>query len=107
MQKNIIYDMKIMKFNESYQTWTKERIQNFCEEEYNFKEGIRSYINWKENVPGDDDSFPYEFHSEVDSLYVEYRNSGGDEKSIDINYEELVNFLNDPDLYTNAKKYNV
>jgi hypothetical protein len=103
--------MKIHKFNENQMLWTKERIKSFCFQYESFKDSIEKYIEWKLDYNGDDEYVLFDGctkTSSVNNLIIDYLDENGNEYDYEIdNYDELVQFMNDPELCKNANNYNL
>jgi hypothetical protein len=115
--------MKIRKFNESIQDeWTDERVKKVFHEYSNFATLINDYINFKtkQNVSvqdiwwesNDEDYLNVYYtinfgndkiHERIDQMYMR-QNAHFSKKEY---FEEILPFINDPELYSASKTYNL
>jgi hypothetical protein len=107
--------MKIQKFNESSEEkihWSKERLTQHINDRYYLQEVLKNYLFWK---TGDD---PSETAYDVDNYFLDYNNKfcisyeDGDRESLvyrvqEKDYDELIMFLDNPEMMMNSKKYNL
>lgn len=126
--------MKIRRYNESVENWSIDKLKNFCEERIKIKnqekelnvlmyEFFSMNLDYIKNVPKYKPGhlkFQFEEEHSVDiSFYLDKRENivlvftwdeGDEYESMSVSDEllnELVEFINDPDTYREAKKYNL
>jgi hypothetical protein len=99
--------MKLKKFNENSE-WSDEKVQKIFQEYNNFYKLVSDYLEFSSNLYIDDIWFPDE---EGKYMQITYYNHRGIQFEYNITkdeyFNELIPFLNDPEVYRSAKKYNV
>jgi hypothetical protein len=113
--------MKIQKFNESAQNWTENKIAKMYDEHSEFDKLVRDYLYINHKDLFEDEKNLYrlnQFWFEPDSdeynkLTVFYSHNGYKRKEY-INYEfsdeefdDLLKYMNNPEMYKDSKKYNL
>jgi hypothetical protein len=104
--------MKIQKFNESKKNWTEERLSQHINDRDYLQAVLKSYLYWKT----DDD--PSETVYEVQDYFFDYKKKfcisyeDGDRESLvhrvqEEDYNELIMFLDNPEMMMSSKKYNL
>jgi hypothetical protein len=112
--------MKIQKFNESVQNWSEEKISKMYDDKYEFSELILGYVAERGDISEKNVLDYY-----LDDFWFE---EGGEENEEDTyfnasftyvdrkityfeftkkEFEDLILYMNDPQLYTSSKKYNL
>ena len=114
--------MKIKKFNESAQNWTKDKIHKMYDEYSEFDDLVKEYlfIHYEDKFEDKKDNYYLnEFWLDEDIidergiLNVNYKHNGY-KRTEYVNYEfsdeefqNLLIFMNDPEAYKTAQKYNL
>jgi len=108
--------MKIQKFNESseesHKSWSKERLTQHINERDYLQEVLKKYLFWKSGAD------PSETAYDVDNYFLDYKNKfcisyeDGDRENLVVrvqekDFDELIMFLNNPEMMMNSKKYNL
>jgi len=87
--------------------WTSKSMIDHCEKYKYLTKTIELYLRWKIDDYGDENScFNINFFFEGNIISY----SDDDEDNIDYeveNYDEMVEFLNNPDFFIKSKKYNL
>lgn len=110
--------MKIKKFNENNSTFdfNEQKLQKLCNDYFGIRENIEKYLQWLDAGT----------EHELKKVFVKYYEFGADKDDIrfwiffdtddetgleyDINQndlEQFLNFINNPDAFINAKKFNI
>jgi hypothetical protein len=107
--------MKVLKFNEniSNRNWTIEKVKTFCGDYKLFVNIARDYIIWKNEYDYDENDDEVEVY--INSilfiegvLNIEYNDQSGNDLEFEVeDLKEFTDFLNNPDLVKNMKKYNL
>lgn len=102
--------MKIQKFNENKQNWTIDRVNNNISETENLKELFTKYILWKnENLEHKNCVIKDFYSNNKSTISIVYKS---DDNFYNVVYQvedvnELIEFLNNPDIVKNTNKYNI
>lgn len=111
--------MKIYNFNESVQIWTEEKIEKLSEEEFELSQLILDYLDLNHSGLFNDKKMyyylnEYWFEEDEEGHFNVFFKHGGYGRDETINHEfsndefqDLLNFMNNPDAYKSSKKYNL
>jgi len=116
--------MKIQKFNESVQNWTKSKIEQIYDEQNEMADLVLDYLYMHHSDKFEDDKKYYRlsefwFDEEVShtggnrSFGVFYHHGGYGRKEYisyefpDNEFQDLLSFMNNPEVYKDSKKYNL
>lgn len=87
--------------------WTINTLFNHCEEYKYLTKTIEYYLRWKIDDYGDDNGC-YNINFFFDGNLISYSDDDFDDNEYQVeDYDEMIDFLNDPDFFINSKKYNL
>ena len=100
--------MIITKFKifESNGYWSNDKLKSHIEDRKNLSELLSKYVKYKTNNNNNVDVYDYYFDKK-NKFYIHYYDETQNIYGVVEDYDELINFLKNPELFIKSKKYNL
>lgn len=97
----------------AFKKWTINTLFDHCEKHMYLINTFEKYLRWKENYADDNycgeiGFFFNDFFGGNNQFMINFNDNENEHNTYNVtNYKEMLEFLNDPDLFLNAIKYNL
>jgi len=111
--------MKHLKLFENNNNWSDQKLRQHIEDEEFIMEILKKYIIWKEEIPQEETRYHIKYieayffdtkkwYSKNNNFVIQYEDPDGERHEFVVeDYNEMIGFLDNPKMFTDANKYNV
>lgn len=109
--------MKHLKLFENT-SWSDQKLRQHIEDEKLLKKILEKYVIWKKEIPQDEARYHIQYLEAYffdtknwysnNKFIIQYEDPDGDRHEFIVeDYDEMINFLDNPKMFTDANKYNL